>query len=300
LSVRIVFLGMLGALSALPLARLLAAGADIRAVIVPAPTAGMTLRELPHVAPLSGIPLLPVQAHMLDIARERGVPAWTVSDLRHPDSVAQLRALAPELLIVSCFRHILPASWLAVPPHGAWNLHPSLLPRLRGPDPLFWTFHENVQPGVSVHRMSARVDAGPILAQVPLQFPDGISYAEAERIGAHAGAGLFLAALHALEQGTLSAAPQPESNADHYPLPSRADFIVTEDWNVRHAFNFLRAVAELGAPLLRLAGHDFRVRKAVDYTEGAEMGEAWRISAHELTARLADGVLRVLYFAPEP
>jgi methionyl-tRNA formyltransferase len=299
LSVRIVFLGMLGALSALPFERLLAARADVRAVIVPAPLPGLALRQLPHASPLSGIPLQSAQSHVLDIARERSVPAWSVSDLRHPDSLSQLRALQPELLIVSCFRHILPGEWLALPRHGAWNLHPSLLPRLRGPDPLFWTFRENVPPGVSVHRMSTKVDAGPILAQAPLQFPDGISYAEAERIGAHAGAGLFLAALHALDQGTLSAAPQHEANADHYPLPSRVDFIVTEDWNVRHAFNFLRAVADLGAPLLRLAGHDFSVRKAVDYTEGAELGEAWRVSAHELTARLADGVLRVTYFAPQ-
>ena len=238
MSVRIVFLGMLGALSALPLARLLAAGADIRAVIVPAPTPGVALRELPHASPLSGIPLQPAQAHVLDIARERSVPAWTVSDLRHPDSLAQLRALQPELLIVSCFRHILPASWLAVPAHGAWNLHPSLLPHLRGPDPLFWTFHENTSPGVSMHRMSARVDAGPILAQSPLNFPDGISYADAERSCAQAGASLFLAALDKLDNGTLSAVPQHEANADYFPLPSRADFLVTEEWKVRHAFNF--------------------------------------------------------------
>ena len=300
MSLRIVFLGMLGALSALPLERLLAAGADVRAVIVPAPVPGLALRQLLHASPLSDIPLQPAQAHVLDIAREHRVAAWSVSDLRHPDSLVQLRALQPELLIVSCFRHILPGAWLALPRHGAWNLHPSLLPRLRGPDPIFWTFHENVQPGVSVHRMSVRVDAGPILAQAPLQFPDGISYAEAERIVAHAGADLFLAALQALDQGTLSAAPQHEASASQFPLPSRADCIVTENWNVRHAFNFLRAVAELGAPRLRLAGHDFSVRKAVGYTAGAEMGEAWRISAHELTARLADGVLRVLYFAPEP
>jgi len=306
--VRIVFLGMLGVLSAIPLERLLAAGADVRAVIVPAPSRagtlpsalpGGALRELPHARPLPGIRLQPAQAHVLDIARERNVPAWTVSDLRHPESLARLRALQPELLIVSCFRHIFPGAWLAVPQHGAWNLHPSLLPRLRGPDPLFWTFHENAQPGVSLHRMSVRVDAGPILAQTPLTFPDGISYADAERICAHAGASLFLAALTALDQGTLPALPQHEANADYYPLPSGTDLVVTQDWKVRHAFNFLRAVAELGAPRLRLAGEDFSVREALGYLEGAQMDDSYRISAHELSARLADGVLRVLYFAPE-
>ena len=297
MSVRIVFMGMLGSLSAIPFETLLAAGADVRAVIVPSTMPGVALHPLPLAPPLAGIPLQPAQAHILDIARERSVPVWSVGDLRHPDSVTRLRALQPALLIVSCFRHILPRAWLAAAPHGAWNLHPSLLPRLRGPDPLFWTFHGNTPPGVSVHRMSARVDAGPILAQAPLQFPDGISYAAAERLCAQAGASLFLSALTALEQGTLPETPQHEADANYHPLPSRADFVVTQSWNARHAFNFLRAVSDRGAPLLRLAGHDFSVRKAVDYSEGAEMDEDYRISAHELSARLADGVLRVLYSA---
>ena len=294
---RIVFLGMLGALSAIPFETLLWAGADVRAVIVPSVLPNLTLRELPHAASLAGIPLQPVRPNVLDIAREHHVPAWTVSDLRHPDSIARLRALQPDLLIVSCFRHILPGAWLAAPAHGAWNLHPSLLPRLRGPDPLFWSFHENAQPGVSIHRMSTKVDAGPVLAQAALQFPDGINYAEAERICAQAGASLFLNALAALDQGTLAETAQQDADADYHPLPSGPDFVVTESWQVRHAFNFMRAVSDLGAPRLWLAGQEFIVREALDYVEGAEMNEAIRISGHELSARLADGVLRV-YTSP--
>jgi methionyl-tRNA formyltransferase len=321
LSVRIVFLGMVGTLSAIPLEQLLVAGADVRAIIVPTTVPGLPLHALPRVSVLSGtIPLLPArgfpsrarqcggletsrlpaQADVLEIARERHLPVWAVSDLRHPDSLTRLRGLQPELLIVSCFRYILPGSWLAVPAHGAWNMHPSLLPRLRGPDPLYWTFHENAQPGVSVHRMSARVDAGPILAQALLQFPDGISYAEAERHCAEAGGGLCVDALRALAKGTLASVPQVEADAAFFPLPSGADFIVTADWKVRHAFNFMRGAAALGEPVLRVAGHDFRVREAVGYTEGEEIAEAYSTSGAELRARLADGVLRVIYSRPEP
>jgi methionyl-tRNA formyltransferase len=321
LRVRIVFLGMLGTLSAIPLERLLAAGADVRAIIVPSGVPGLPLHELPHGSVLTGtIPLLPArgfpsrarqcgrletsrlpaQAHVLEIARERHLPVWAVSDLRHPDSLIRLRGLQPDLLIVSCFRYILPGSWLAVPAHGAWNMHPSLLPRLRGPDPLYWTFHENALPGVSVHRMSARVDAGPILAQAPLQFPDGISYAEAERRCAEAGGELIVDALRALAKGTLASVPQVEADAVYFPLPSRADFIVTVDWKVRHAFNFMRSAAALGEPVLQLSGLDFRVREAVGYAEGEEIAGAYCTTGNELRVSLADGVLRVIYSTLTP
>ena len=296
---RIVYLGMLGTLSALPFESLLASGADIKAVIVPSASAGEPLQELTHARPLAGLGLQPVRANLLELARAHGVPGWSVSALRDPESLARLRLLRPELLIVSCFRYILPATWLAVPAHGAWNLHPSLLPRLRGPDPLFWTLHDGAPPGVSVHRMTVRVDAGPILAQTPLDFADGIHYADAERICARAGSELFCRALGALERGTLIETIQDEAEADYRPLPARSDFVVTAEWQVRRAFNFLRAVADMGAPRLLLAGREFVVRQAVDFSAGATLSEPFCLCGDTLAARLADGVLRVLYFAPE-
>ena len=298
MTARIVYLGMLGTLSAIPFESLLADGANIAAVIVPSTAAGEPLHALPHAAPLSGIGLQPARANLLELARAHGVPAWSVSDLRHPDSLARLRALRPDLLLVSCFRHILPASWLAVPAHGAWNLHPSLLPRLRGPDPLFWTFHADAPPGATVHRMTGRVDAGPILAQVPLRFPDGIGYTAAERLCAEAGATLFRHALAALSAGRLAAIAQDELNASYRPLPSAADFVVKEAWTVRRAFNFLRAVAERDTATLSLAGREFRVGAALDFTAGATLREPFCIAGDTLAARLVDGVLRVLYLAP--
>ena len=64
---------------------------------------------------------------------------------------------------------------------------------------------------------------------------------------------------------------------------------------VRRAFNFLRAVSQLGAPRLSLAGREFAVHQAVEYAVGEELGEAFRISGDKLAVRLGDGVLRVLY-----
>ncbi|NNJ59544.1 MAG: methionyl-tRNA formyltransferase [Dactylosporangium sp.] len=102
------------------------------------------------------------------------IPA-TVDLLLPADADGLGRAMTgyrPDLLIVYGFNWILPESVLAIPRLGALNVHSSLLPRYRGPAPVLWAIRNgDAAVGVTVHRMDAGVDTGPILAQrgdVPL------------------------------------------------------------------------------------------------------------------------------------
>jgi methionyl-tRNA formyltransferase len=77
-----------------------------------------------------------------------------------------LEAVKPDFLLSFFFPWRIPSEALAVPPLGAVNLHPSLLPRYRGPNPLGWTLrNDEPEMGLSLHRMDARFDTGPLLAQ---------------------------------------------------------------------------------------------------------------------------------------
>jgi methionyl-tRNA formyltransferase len=77
-----------------------------------------------------------------------------------------LQAVQPDLLLTFFFPWRVPPEALAVPSRGAINVHPSLLPRYRGPNPLGWTLR-NGEPkvGLTFHRMDPQFDTGPILAQ---------------------------------------------------------------------------------------------------------------------------------------
>lgn len=77
-----------------------------------------------------------------------------------------LQAVKPDLVLSFFFPWRVPAEALAVPPRGAVNAHPALLPRLRGPNPLAWTLRQD-EPEVSLtfHRMEEQFDMGPILVQ---------------------------------------------------------------------------------------------------------------------------------------
>ncbi|MBF6592146.1 MAG: methionyl-tRNA formyltransferase, partial [Ktedonobacterales bacterium] len=98
--------------------------------------------------------------------------------LRHPRPLlGYLRGVEPDLLLVAGFRWRLPAEVLALPRLGCVNAHPSLLPRYRGPNPLYWQVaNGETEIGLTLHRMDADFDTGAILAQrtLPLAPDDDI------------------------------------------------------------------------------------------------------------------------------
>jgi len=79
----------------------------------------------------------------------------------------------PELFIVAAYGKILPQTLLDIPPKGTLNVHPSLLPRLRGPSPIRSAILlDEKKIGVSIMLLDAQMDHGPIVAQREIPFPD--------------------------------------------------------------------------------------------------------------------------------
>jgi methionyl-tRNA formyltransferase len=244
---RLLFLGTRCPFSLAVLDTLLGAGVEPCIIAVPGPPGAPTRRlEAP---PLIGLPLAGRYAErsITTTAWERGTPVLELGALDTPDTLAALASFEPDVACVACFPRLIPPGLLGVPRHGFLNVHPSLLPAHRGPEPLFWTLRAGDPAGVSVHRMDAGFDTGPIAAQQAVALPDGISGAEAERRCAEAGGRLLAATLRALAKGTLALRPQPPGGS-YEPRPSPADFALDTGWPARRAFNFMRGTGEWGLP----------------------------------------------------
>ncbi|MBX5451474.1 MAG: methionyl-tRNA formyltransferase, partial [Thermogemmatispora sp.] len=248
---RVLFFGMESLFSALPLQALLQAGIPVCALVIPTgqrpsyagqgqfpDSARPPLRRLPAPGHRAGArPLLPVinsawSVSPVTLALEAGLPVWEVSRLHAEETYATLATYQPDLLCVACFPRRLPTALLTLPRLGAVNLHPSLLPALRGPEPLFWVFREGLsETGVTVHLLEERLDAGPIVAQERISVPDGITYAELERRCALCGAQLLVRAVEAMAAGSAQYFPQDEQRSSYRPAPSPEDFLVpASDW----------------------------------------------------------------------
>jgi methionyl-tRNA formyltransferase len=298
-SLSVIFFGTTGSFSSPPLAALLRAEYDMRAIVLAALDPAQSIRRVPvtKATPRGrSLPLLATHGdqNIVALATERDIPVWEVGDLRAATTRETLAGYAPDALCVACFARKLPASLLSFPRLGALNVHPSLLPDNRGSDPLFWTFWRGDEAtGVTIHLMDERLDTGPILVQQGEPVPDGMTEAALEARLATLGGELLVQALGALADGSAHPQPQDASQATSFPWPSEDDYIVTPAWSARRAYRFLTGVAQRSVPArITLDGATFVIREALGYEAQTSLNAPWRLEGDLLTARLSPGVLR--------
>ena len=299
-----VFFGMAGAFSRPPLEALLRAGVAVRAVALPA-LSGVSVADpdVPYIVPprpptairRRTLPLLsPARDDdsILQIAAARDIPLLELRQLGDPRTIAALAAFAPDAICVACFSRRIPSALLRLPRLGCLNVHPSLLPDNRGPDPLFWTFRNgDTQTGATVHIMDEGLDSGPIVAQRAIPVEEGITQAELEWTCATMGGELLVEALCGLAEGSLTPQPQDERLATVYPWPSDDDYLITPDRPARWAYSFARGVGGTVRPIyIATSGATFRLAAPVGYDAAATLGAPYRLAGQELALQCAPGV----------
>lgn len=99
------------------------------------------------------------------IAKSRNIQIFSDKDINSPASLNWLKKLAPDILLSGFFNQKLEAEALSIASRASLNLHPALLPKYKGVDPVFYYFLNNEQAlGVTMHQMDSTYDTGRILA----------------------------------------------------------------------------------------------------------------------------------------
>lgn len=137
----------------------------------------------------------PVKAEAL----QAGLPILTPPDVNAPDVVAEIKSLRADLAYVAAFGQKIGPELLAAFPVGIINLHPSLLPALRGAAPVQWAvLNGDEETGVSIFRLVEKMDAGPVLVQRRTAIVPGETADELLERLARVGCDAVRAALEAL------------------------------------------------------------------------------------------------------
>ncbi len=142
-------------------------------------------------------------------AADRGLPMLRPERLRTPDSVSQIAAQEPDLIVLADYGQIVPQSILDLPRHGALNVHPSRLPRHRGATPIpAAILAGDEETGVTLMLMDAGLDSGPIIGQARLPLDGRETAPELEQSLAQRGAHLLGELLPSWLAGEVAAEPQ--------------------------------------------------------------------------------------------
>jgi methionyl-tRNA formyltransferase len=294
---------MLGTLTRLPLAALLAADVELCGMVLPteivppfqlvgngrSPSTISPIRHEPAMQKL--LPTLQMVSP-LALAAAHDVPAFAVRRLAAAKTVAALAEMQPDVICVSCFPHRLPPAVLNLPPLGCLNVHPSLLPRFRGPAPLFWALRAGVaETGVTIHFMDEGFDTGDVALQRPFSLTEGLTHAEIETRLAHLGGKLLVEALQKLAAGTLPRLPQPPGFSSD-PWPGVADFALDMSWSARHAFNFMRGTGNWERPyFVQVQGERVWLETALSYDPNARLPRSLIRQGQTIQLQFSPGVL---------
>ena len=162
-------------------------------------------------------------------ALDEGIPVLQPDRPTGEAFYAALRALDPDAGIVVAYGHILKPELLALPRRGMINLHPSLLPDLRGAAPVEWAILRGLEStGVTIMQMEAGMDSGPILHQIPHGIPSDITGGELLEHLSEVGAQALIEALLLLERDALRPVPQDHTKATFAPKLTRE--VARLDW----------------------------------------------------------------------
>lgn len=178
---------------------------------------------------------------IVETARRHEVEVLQPKNLKAPEVDSALAEIAADAAVVVAYGKLIPARLLEIPRYGFINLHPSLLPRHRGPSPIQWALVcGDRATGVTTMQLDEDMDTGPILLQKRISIEDRET-AEmlAPRLAA-LGADLIVRTLDELENGSLSAHPQPSDGANVTPMLRRN--FAKVDWSMpaRQLINRLR------------------------------------------------------------
>lgn len=143
-------------------------------------------------------------------ADERGIEVLTPQRPREPEFQERLRELAPDCVPVVAYGALVPPAALEIPRHGWVNLHFSLLPAWRGAAPVqHAVLHGDEVTGASVFELEAGLDTGPVYGTLTEPIRDHDTSGDLLERLATEGAGLLVAVLDAIADGTARAHPQP-------------------------------------------------------------------------------------------
>jgi len=171
-----------------------------------------------------------VPSPVKQLAEKKGIPLYQPSRVNQPSFICQVKRIAPDLIVSVAFGQILSPEILSIPKICCINLHPSLLPRYRGPAPIQRAIiRGEKETGVTVQRMEEEVDKGMIILQrkIPIDISDTARDLE-EKLSL-LGADVLIEAIKKIREGSVEYIPQNEAEASYAPKIKKEEGRI--DWS---------------------------------------------------------------------
>lgn len=233
-------------------------------------------------------------------AIELGIPVFQPAKVRTPEFVQWVRDQRADVAVVIAYGRILIQDVLDAPVHGCVNLHASILPKLRGAAPITWAIARgDSETGVSVMKMDAGVDTGPVFSvnRIPIASDDTTA-SLSEKLG-NLAALAIIEDLPKILSGELSVVAQDHASSTLAPILKKEDGLVDWSRTASEVSAHVRAMDPWPGAFSRVRGKLFKVLKVRTDTvlsslhpgTGAEPGTVVSASKRGIVVKVGDGVI---------
>ncbi len=138
--------------------------------------------------------------------------------------ISKISFSQPDLIVLAAYGQIIPKNILEIPKFGCLNLHPSLLPKYRGPSPIQTAILNNEQEtGITIMKMDEKIDHGPIIAQKKITMTPDENYQTLEKKLSQLAANFLIEILPQYLQNKIKPQAQDESQASYTKILTRED-----------------------------------------------------------------------------
>ena len=237
-----------------------------------------------------------------DAAHRLGLRVLAPSRIRDTDSVDLVLDLGAEAIVVAAYGQILPPSLLDGPAHGAVNVHASLLPRWRGAAPVARAILAgDAETGVSIMRMDAGLDTGPVYAQARIAVRDDATTPVLTDALAQLGGELLIDVLAGVQTGDTTARPQPDEGVTTAPRLRREEGRLRWDGvSAADVDRHVRALQPWPGVVMSIAGAEVRIIDGVCVADdhNAEPGTVLRTEGEHAVVAARNGAYAVHHVLP--
>jgi len=246
------------------------------------------------------------QKEVWEIARAKGIKT---SNPKKFDAqiLDELKSLKPDLLVVASYGKILPKVVLEIPRFGALNVHPSFLPKFRGPSPLQNAILAGVSEiGTTIMLMNEKVDSGEILAQVKIPIGTKVTYPEILEKSAKISSDLLLKTIPLWVEKKIQPKAQNENQATYCQLIERSDGKINWSDSAKEIYDRWRALTPWPGiyAFSKIKSRDMRLKLiAIDYdaslnNNAKKMGEVFSFN-DEICVQTGKGLIILKTVQPE-
>ena len=245
------------------------------------------------------------QPPVKECAWEFGIECIQPEKIRREEVYWWIIGKKPDLIVVVAYGKILPTRILDIPAKGCVNLHPSLLPKLRGAAPMNWSLINGDElTGITVIQMNAAMDAGDIILQEESPIAPEEDYGELSRRLAEEGSMVLLRTLRLIEEGREDRCPQDEREATFAPKIDREMCAIDWHASAREIRDLIRGLTPYPGAHTFAGGKRMKLLKGAVASSGAtEILKPGEIAAggtgKTLLVGTGDGALDIVRLQPE-